>query len=152
MTEKSGTVKNGNGLKIPKTLAFEKRFDFYEQLWKEGIITKKITRAEYKDILDKLGPSACRVCGKESEKKTDIGFRKTCKKCTEKAAKERKAKKAAAMKKWGKGKCLTIRAGKTDSSQGISSSKILIIYFRANLEGTCNQQRLEISSKPSAMR
>jgi tRNA(Ile2) C34 agmatinyltransferase TiaS len=72
------------------------------QLWKEGIITKKITRAEYKEILDKLGPSACRVCGKESEKKTDIGYRKTCKKCTEKAAKERKAKKAAAMKNGGK--------------------------------------------------
>ena len=36
MTEKSGTVKNeDNGLKIPKTLAFEKRFDFYEALWAE---------------------------------------------------------------------------------------------------------------------
>ncbi len=87
-----------NGLKIPKTLAFEKRFEFYEQLWKDGIITKKITRAEYKEILDKLGPSACRVCGKESEKKTDIGFRKTCRKCTEIAAKERAVNKAAAKK------------------------------------------------------
>ena len=101
MTEKSGTVKNGNGLKIPKTLAFEKRFDFYEDLWKKGIVSKKITRAEYKEILDKLGPSACRVCGKESEKKTDIGYRKTCKKCTEKAAKKREAKKAA-LKNGGK--------------------------------------------------
>ena len=85
MTEKSGTVKNGNGLKIPKTRAFEKRFDFYEQLWKDQVITKKITRTEYKEILDKLGPCVCRTCGKESEKKTDIGFRKTCKKCTEKS-------------------------------------------------------------------
>jgi hypothetical protein len=52
--------------------------------------------------LDKLGPSACKVCSKELEKNTtDIGYRKTCKKCTEKAAKEREAKKAA-MKNGGK--------------------------------------------------
>ena len=61
--------KNGNGLKIPKALALEKRLDFYDKLWKEGIMTKKISRADYKEILDKLGPSACRSCGKESEKK-----------------------------------------------------------------------------------
>jgi hypothetical protein len=46
ITEKSGTVKNGNDLKIPKTLAFEKRFDFYETLWKEQVVTKKMTRKE----------------------------------------------------------------------------------------------------------
>ncbi len=32
MTEESGTKKNGNGLKINITLAFEKRFDFYQNL------------------------------------------------------------------------------------------------------------------------
>lgn len=74
MTEKSGTKKNGNGLKIPKTLAFEKRFDLYQNLWDEAVLTKKISRAEYKEILDNLGPSVCRVCSKESEKKTDKGF------------------------------------------------------------------------------
>jgi hypothetical protein len=76
MTEESGTKKNGNGSKINETLAFEKRFDFYQNLWDEAVLTKNVTRAEYKEILDNLVPSACGVCSKESEKKTDIGFRK----------------------------------------------------------------------------
>ena len=83
---------------IPKSVALSKRGEFYDNLWKEQIVTGKMTRAEFREVADKIGPRACRECSKETEKKSDIGYRKICVKCTEKLAAERLKKKTQKMK------------------------------------------------------